>query len=80
MLMQYTGRDGDLGLKTNDNYYVIATTDHNRWSICVYIYEIGSTYPIFCPYDTFEGFFMNWNPYPKIEEPEIEEEDDWSDF
>ena len=47
MLMQYTGRDGDLGLKTNDNYHVVATTDHNRWSICVYIYEINSTYPIF---------------------------------
>lgn len=77
MLMQYIGRDGDLGLKTNDNYYVVATTDHNRWSICVYIYEIDSTYPVFCPYDTFEGFFANWNPKPEIEE---EAEDDWSDF
>lgn len=81
MLMQYTGRDGDLGLKNGELYHVEATNYHPRWNLCVFIYD-RKTYPehpIFCPYDTFDGFLMNWKTNPLIKE-EIEEEDDWSDF
>lgn len=79
MLARYTGRDGDLGLKTGKVYDIIATNKYSKkFNICIDIYNGTESKPRFCCYDSLEGLFMNWHfAYPQSD---CFDDDAWSDF